>query len=138
MFSTQRLAVRLFVLTALSSLMFAQQKPVRPMDSMEGEALYVNYCARCHGRDAKGGKTSPLGKTVLGPDLTRYAARHGGKFPLAEVRQIISGEKELSGSHGTRKMPVWGSVFSEVKRDQDVGQVRIDNLARYLRDLQVK
>jgi len=27
-------------------------------------------------------------------------------------------------------------VFSQVTRDQDLGKVRIDNLARYLRDIQ--
>ena len=71
-------------------------------------------------------------------DLTRIAARNGGKFPLERVDRIISGEETLPSGHGTRAMPVWGPFFSQVTRDQDLGRVRIDNLARYLRDIQNK
>ena len=70
------------------------------------------------------------------PDLTRIAARNGGTFPLERVDRIIAGEEALPSGHGTRAMPLWGPVFSQVTRDQDLGRVRIDNLARYLRDIQ--
>jgi hypothetical protein len=33
-------------------------------------------------------------------------------------------------------MPVWEPIFSQVGQDQDLGRVRIDNLARYLENLQ--
>ena len=59
-------------------------------------------------------------------------------FPLARVDRIISGEVAVLSGHGTRAMPIWGPVFSQVNRDQDLGRVRIDNLARYLRDIQTK
>ena len=72
------------------------------------------------------------------PDLTRIAARNGGTFPLDRVARIISGEEPLPSGHGTRAMPVWGPVFSQVSRDEDLGRVRIDNIARYLRDIQSK
>ncbi len=71
-------------------------------------------------------------------DLTHIAARNGGKFPLERVDRIISGDEALPSGHGTRAMPIWGPVFSQVTRDQDLGRVRIDNLARYLRDIQSK
>jgi len=71
-------------------------------------------------------------------DLTRIASRNGGEFPLARVDRIISGETAVLSGHGTRVMPIWGPVFSQVTRDQDLGRVRIDNLARYLRDIQTK
>lgn len=71
-------------------------------------------------------------------DLTLISMRYGGDFPLARVSQIISGEVQLPSGHGTRAMPVWGPIFSQVERDRDLGRVRIDNLARYLRDLQTK
>jgi hypothetical protein len=35
-------------------------------------------------------------------------------------------------------MPVWGPIFSRVTTDVDLGLVRIDNLARYLSDIQQK
>jgi hypothetical protein len=59
-------------------------------------------------------------------------------YPLAKIRRIISGEESLPGGHGTRQMPIWGPIFSQVAWDQDLGRVRIDNLARYLETLQVK
>ena len=68
-------------------------------------------------------------------DLTRISARNGGTFPLARISRIIAGE-QLPRGHGTSEMPVWGPIFSRVDSDQDLGRVRIDNLARYVRDLQ--
>lgn len=106
--------------------------------SIRGENLYKAYCASCHGVDAKGNGPMAVWLKVPPSDLTRIAARNGGKFPLDRVDRIISGEEALSSGHGTRVMPIWGPVFSEVTRDQDLGRVRIDNLARYLRDLQIE
>jgi len=110
----------------------------RLIESIQGPALYQAYCAVCHGKDAKG--AGPLAATLKTTprDLTRLAARRSGKFPLATVRSIISGDEQSGPSHGTRVMPVWGPVFSQVTRDQDLGRVRIDNLARYLETIQVK
>ena len=59
-------------------------------------------------------------------------------FPLAKVRRIIAGEELLPAGHGTREMPTWGPIFSQVAWDQDLGRVRVDNLARYLESLQAK
>lgn len=114
------------------------QQPERLIDSIQGPQLYHAYCAVCHGEDAKG--QGPMAKTLrkLPPDLTRYSARHGGKFSLIEVRKIISGTNILNGGHGRSGMPIWGPIFSEVTRDEDLGQVRIDNLARYLESIQRK
>ena len=33
---------------------------------------------------------------------------------------------------GRMRCGFWGPVFSQVDRDQDLGRVRVDNLARYL------
>ena len=57
-------------------------------------------------------------------------------FPLARVQKIISGQEQPSSGHGSREMPVWGPIFSQVTRDVDLGRVTIDNLTRYLRDIQ--
>jgi mono/diheme cytochrome c family protein len=107
----------------------------RLIASIQGPALYEAYCAVCHGPEAKG--NGPVASTLKVPpaDLTRISARNGGTCPLVRIDRIISGEEERRG-HGA--MPAWGPVFSEVDRDQDLGRVRIDNLARYLRDIQAK
>jgi mono/diheme cytochrome c family protein len=107
----------------------------RLIASMQGPTLYEAYCAACHGPDAKGNGPAASTLKLTPADLTRISARNGGKFPLMRVERIISGEEERRG-HGA--MPEWGPFFSEVGRDQDLGRVRIDNLARYLRDIQAK
>jgi len=110
----------------------------RLIASIQGPALFKAYCASCHGLDAKGrGPMAPFLKTVPS-DLTHISARNSGTFPLMRIDKIIAGNEELPGGHGARGMPVWGPIFSLVEDDRDLGKVRIDNLARYLRDLQTK
>jgi mono/diheme cytochrome c family protein len=106
------------------------------IDSINGRPLFKSYCASCHGTDARGGGPVAKSLKVPPPDLTSIAARNGGTFPLARVSRIISGDDGLPGGHGSREMPVWGPVFSRVESDRDLGRVRIDNLARYLREIQ--
>ena len=48
-----------------------------------------------------------------------------------------AGEELMHSGHGSSEMPVWGPIFSRVTNDVDLGRVRIDNLSRYLRDIQV-
>jgi mono/diheme cytochrome c family protein len=110
----------------------------RLIASIQGPALFKAYCASCHGVDAKGrGPMAPFLKTPPA-DLTHVSARNSGTFPLMRIERIISGEEVLPSGHGARGMPVWGPIFSQVDDDRDLGRVRIDNLARYLRDLQTK
>ena|ERR1700685_806950 len=111
---------------------------VRLIDSIQGPALYKAYCAVCHGSDGKGAGPMAQGLKVRPSDLTRISARNGGTFPLARMEKIILGEEQVPGGHGNREMPVWGPIFSQIAWDQDLGRVRVDNLARYLRDLQAK
>jgi mono/diheme cytochrome c family protein len=113
-------------------------EPPPLIDSIHGDSLYKAYCASCHGVGGKGNGPMAAWLKVQPSDLTRIAARNGGDFPLTRVERVISGEQTLPSGHGTRLMPVWGPVFSQVTRDQDLGRVRIDNLARFLRDIQSK
>jgi mono/diheme cytochrome c family protein len=108
------------------------------IDSIQGPDLYKAYCASCHGVGAKGDGVMTTSLRVKPADLTRIAARNSGTFPLMRVERIISGEELPAAGHGSSQMPVWGPIFSHVERDQDLGRVRIDNLARFLRDIQVK
>lgn len=106
------------------------------ISSIRGDNLYKAYCASCHGEDGRGNGPMAAWMKVAPSDLTLIARRNAGKFPIERVDRIISGVEPLPSGHGTRAMPVWGPVFSQVTRDQDLGKVRIDNLARYLRDIQ--
>ena len=114
----------------------AQEKQL--LDSFKGPELFRAYCATCHGKDAKGGGPIAASLKIAPADLTRIAARNGGKFPFLQVQRIISGEQQGPATHGTREMPVWGPLFSQVSWDQDLGRVRIYSLATYLQAIQVK
>ncbi len=109
---------------------------VRLIDSIDGKALYQAYCAVCHATDARGGGPMAASLKVPPADLTRIALRHGGAYPEALVERIIAGEEPLPRGHGTRDMPTWGPIFSQVSWDQDLGRLRIRNLSTYIRGLQ--
>ena len=112
-----------------------QRQPL--IRSIEGADLYRAYCAPCHGKDGKGnGPVAPALKATV-PDLTVIAKNNGGKFPVERVRRIIVGEGMIA-SHGSREMPVWGPIFSQVEADVDRGPVRIENLVKYLESIQMK
>jgi mono/diheme cytochrome c family protein len=131
--------IALSIAATILGLAWSAQRTGPPKEpliaSIQGAALYKAYCAVCHGAQAKGDGPMAAKLKVRPADLTLISARHEGMFPLMRIERIISGEEELRG-HGP--MPVWGPVFSQIDRDQDLGRVRIDNLARYLRDLQSK
>ena len=57
------------------------RKPAPPAPMVKGADLYSNYCAACHGTDAKG--TGPLANLLKSKpaDLTLIAKRNGGQFP---------------------------------------------------------
>ena len=119
-----------------------QGREVKLIDSILGPDLYRAYCASCHGTDAKGKGPMAESLKVAAADLTRISLRNHGVFPLAHIQKVISGEQQPTGGHGSREMPVWGPIFSQVTFSQvtgdvDLGRVRVDNLARYLREIQV-
>src|SRR5262245_4865515 len=77
------------------------------IDSIQGPELFKAYCAVCHGNDAKGSGPMAGSLKASPPDLTRIAARSGGRFPFVRVQRIISGEEPMQAGHGPREMPVW-------------------------------
>ncbi len=118
----------------------AQEASKRPAEvkligSIQGKDLFKSYCASCHGLDAKGNGPMAASLKVAPSNLRRIAIRNHDTFPLMRVERIIAGE-ELTTGHGSSDMPVWGPIFSRVTTDVDLGRVRVDNLARYLRDIQ--
>ena len=105
--------------------------------SLSGSDLFQAYCASCHGLDARGtGPIAPVLRTKV-PDLTLLTRNYHGQFPTAYVRQVILGDSVLQ-AHGTREMPIWGPIFHQIEYDQDLGNVRLDNLVKYLESIQEK
>ena len=112
-----------------------KKEPIKPVPASDAAAMFQNYCAPCHGKDATG--TGPVAKalTKAPADLTRIAARNGGSFPDVRVKRYIEGADEVA-AHGTRDMPMWGDLFRSLSRD--TAQIRIQALSDYLKGLQVK
>ena len=105
------------------------------IDSLKGPDLYRAYCASCHGLNGKGGGPAAAALNVKVPDLTVLATKHGGAFPTQRVRETILGDVIVS-AHGSRAMPIWGPIFHQVEADVDRGNVRLDNLVKYLESIQ--
>jgi mono/diheme cytochrome c family protein len=116
----------------------SQKDYERLIFSVKGPDLYRAHCAACHGPDGKGGGPVAPSLQVKPADLTKLAKNSGGAFPEAIVRKIISGDEPTLLSHGSREMPVWGPIFHQVEADQDFGNVRLQNLIKYLGSIQQK
>lgn len=121
----------------------AQTKPATPKPyehliySLKGPDLFRAHCAPCHGSDGKGdGPIAPALKAKPA-NLTALAKNNQGKFPTERVNKFIAGD-EVVVAHGTREMPVWGPIFHQIEEDQDFGNVRLQNLVKYLESIQQK
>ncbi len=123
---------------ALAAQHLLKERPetTRLIPSIEGSDLYKTYCATCHGLDGKGGGPMAPALTAHVPDLTHIARRNHGRFPLERIERVISGEEDTTAAHGSREMPMWGPIFSQIEFDLDLGRVRIHNLAKYLEQMQ--
>jgi len=110
--------------------------PIPYTRASSGREMYVAYCASCHGKDGKGnGPAAPALKSAP-TDLTQLAASNGGRFPENHVSQTIKGDY-ATPSHGSKDMPVWGSLFATMGTTSDGSvQLRIRNLTKYIASLQ--
>jgi mono/diheme cytochrome c family protein len=116
----------------------AQKQYEQLIFSVRGPDLFRAHCAACHGPEGKG--NGPVGASLKTKpaDLTILAKNNGGKFPTQRVQKFISGDDPSLSSHGSREMPVWGPIFHQVEEDQDFGNVRLQNLIKYLETIQQK
>jgi len=124
------------VVSASPQIKNPPQPAVRPV---EGAAIFRNNCAACHGLDGRGkGPLSRILKQEV-PDLTRLSRRNDGAFPAVHVRNTIEfGADDLIPAHGSKDMPIWGPIFHEIDFDQDLGNVRLENITRFLESIQRK
>jgi mono/diheme cytochrome c family protein len=140
---------------ALSALLmatgfcFAQQEttskpelkktPIKRTNPASGKEMFVQYCAPCHGTDAKGNGPAAAAMKTPPPDhLTQLAKKHDGKFPATEVAAVLKFGNG-SASHGSEQMPVWGPLFQSLdKYHAAVVRQRTSNLVSYMETLQAK
>lgn len=104
----------------------------------DGKQMYKNYCAPCHGLDAKGNGPVASSLRQQPADLTVLTRNNQGKFPESRVAAVLSFGSEHP-AHGTATMPVWGPILGRMDRvNVNLGSMRILNLCNYLRTLQEK
>jgi len=138
------IAVTAAILLGAASMAAAQQAEPKTKAQLEqliysvkGAELYRAHCAPCHGAEGKGdGPMASVMKMKM-PDLTVLAKNNGGQFPAANVRKTITGE-DVVASHGSREMPIWGPIFHQIEDDRDYGNVRIENLVKFVESIQQK
>ena len=98
----------------------------RALVPLDGQKIFRNYCAACHGENGKGKGPVAGALNHAPPDLTLIS------------QAIIAGQAQSASAHGSREMPIWGPIFHDVEWDQDLGEVRLDNVTRYVESLQQK
>jgi mono/diheme cytochrome c family protein len=132
----------LLFLTAPLAMAQETHKTIRksgiPMTSpASGEEMFNVYCAVCHGKDAKGDGPAASEFKTPPANLTFLSRNHDGKFPEAYVAQVIQNGPRDAKAHGSKDMPVWGSLFNLIGDPPSVQQ-RIYNLSKYIESLQAK
>ncbi len=120
---------------------FAQDKQVKKESikqtvPLSGAGMFKEYCAVCHGKDAKGDGPAASALKQEPANLTTLAQRHEGKFPDLYVENVLR-NGVTTPAHGDAEMPMWGPLFRSMDSDPFVMQVRISLLIIYIKSLQV-
>jgi mono/diheme cytochrome c family protein len=136
-----------FALTIGSHRVLAQSAPL-PDQMKDGEALFQQYCAPCHGADARGDGPVAGDLKTTPPSLREIARRRGGEFDAQEIAAFIDG-RQMPRAHGTPEMPIWGRLFGYAAQAEGAlssdqialekeTKARIARLVDYLRMIQEK
>jgi mono/diheme cytochrome c family protein len=116
----------------------ANKTPAETANLAAGKQTYVEYCAVCHGVDARGMGPSASALRTPPSDLTTLGKRHGGKFPYKYVGDIVRQGKPIP-AHGSADMPIWGPIFGVRDNGNEAAvRQRIKNLCDFLAALQEK
>ena len=131
-------------LLILAAAVAAQPKPAAAQDTFppefvpSGKVMFKQYCAACHGLNAKGHGPARSALKVPAADLTTLSARHGGEFPYDYVTNILRFGPGIA-AHGSSDMPTWGSIFEYMDNYNRASvEKRIKNLCDYLATIQEK
>ena len=102
----------------------------------QGKALFMQYCASCHGPGGAG--DGPLAPSLSTPpaNLRLLALRFGNPLPRDAIARFIDGRADVK-AHGPRDMPVWGDKFyAESSGEEAKVKERIAKLVAFLQSIQ--
>ncbi|HEX9182721.1 MAG TPA: c-type cytochrome [Burkholderiales bacterium] len=140
--SNRTLALAAIALFGLSAAALAQDP--RTEGWSFGAAEYQARCAPCHGASGKGGGAAAKQAKLTVPDLTTYAKRNGGAFPVELAWNKIDGRPVAWDAKS--QMPAWGPTFRHeltgapytAKDPETYVAAEIRAIIGYLQKLQVK
>lgn len=138
-----RTAVLLSALLLSSAMIASAQEkpksiksaPIHVTNAGSGQVMFNAYCAVCHGVSGKGDGPAASEFKIPPANLTTLAQRHDGKFPEDYVVQILETGPRDAKAHGSKDMPVWGTLFKSIG-DSAQTELRIRNLTEYVKSLQ--
>jgi len=107
-------------------------------DIAQGHALYLRYCASCHGLDGAGHGPVPPTLSTPPANLRILSERYGNPLPEDQIARFIDGRADVK-AHGQRDMPVWGEKvweYPEGKGNQNQVKNRVAKLVAYLQSIQ--
>ncbi len=107
----------------------------RADDVAKGRAIFLHYCASCHGISGEG--NGPLAPILTTPpaNLRLLYQRYGNPLPEDQIAKFIDGRAAVK-AHGPRDMPVWGEhLYAETGTREQVNKM-IDQLVAYLQSIQ--
>lgn len=112
-------------------------KTAQALQPNEGRLLFVKYCASCHGTSAHGDGPAAEALRVKPADLTQFALRNGGIFPVERTRRMIDGRDPGARAHGNLEMPVWGDAF-QIREGltESAARGRIEAIVYYIGSIQ--
>lgn len=124
------------VLALVGLLLFVATNTATADEIAEGRAIYLQYCASCHGVAADGkGPIAPI-LTTPPANLRLLSERYGNPLPEDQIARFIDGRADLK-AHGPRDMPVWGKqFFPDVQRANSDVKFLIARLVAYLQSIQ--
>jgi mono/diheme cytochrome c family protein len=112
--------------------------PIKFTDPSSAKDMYTEYCAVCHGTDAKGNGSAASEFKHPPTDLTTLAKKNSGKFPEEEVYATLKFGTNAP-AHGTLQMPIWAGLFRAIdQQSSSIPQLRMNNLVEYIRTIQTK
>jgi mono/diheme cytochrome c family protein len=114
-----------------------KEVPARMTRTLDGKELFGSYCAVCHGADARGNGPAADALKKQPSDLTQISHKNGGNFPTLKVELDIIGDSATI-AHGTREMPMWGTLFSENSQQRAMGHMRVSALVNYIEQIQAR
>jgi mono/diheme cytochrome c family protein len=102
----------------------------------QGKALFMQYCASCHGPNGTG--DGPLTSSLSTPpaNLRVLSLRFGNPLPQDVIARFIDGRADVK-AHGPRDMPVWGEKFyADLNGEEPKIKERIAKLVAFLQSIQ--